>query len=255
MSLNSYINWRTACVYGIYGHLGGGKSLTAVEIMHYALTRLGAQVTSNIRLRGLPPETLVRYHYIDDFATLGDEKDENGGYWALPCGSPRGSGGTDRSVIVIDEVAEFFDQYSSSSVQLKRFTSWLRHSSKRGQWVFLIVQQPEFIAKALRKLINQWIMCDDLDQYRIPVVRLKLPFMSGYVRRLVIDRYGNVISRGLNLGDKKYVGQFYDTAQSIALEGRANDHVEEAPKPWTPPVVALYVVLALSYLVMTLIRY
>lgn len=255
MALNDYINWRTACVYGIYGHLGGGKTLTAVEIMHHALTRLGATVVSNVQLRNIPPDCQVRYHFIDDFASLGDSSDDGSGYWSLPQGSPRGSGGSDRSIIVIDEVAEFFDQYSSSSHQLKQFTSWLRHSSKRGQWVFLIVQQPEFIAKSLRKLINSWIMCDDLDNYRIPGVRIRLPFLSGFVRRLVLDRYGNTISRGLNLGSKHYIGQFYDTAQSIALLGRSPSGKTVSAEPAPLPVVSVLVFLLVVYCLLILFLY
>ena len=43
--LVDYIDKRTANVYGIYGHLGGGKSLTAVELSLYFL-QYGWAVTS-----------------------------------------------------------------------------------------------------------------------------------------------------------------------------------------------------------------
>lgn len=217
--ISSFIDLHTANVYGIYGHLGGGKTLTAVEIMLDFLQR-HFQVVSNIQLTRFPVDVNKDdYSYIDDLEAVD--------FWSLPCGAPRGSSSPYRTGIFIDEAAEFYDQYSSGkSPQLTKFLSWLRHSSKRGQFVFLIVQRPEFIAKPLRLLINRWILCDDLAQFRFPIIRLRLPFFSGYVRRIVLDRHGQQISRGLNLGDKLEIGYYYNTAQSIALEGRANDYHE-----------------------------
>ena len=213
--LTDFIEKRTANVYGIYGHLGGGKSLTAVEISLWALS-LGWSVTSNIQLVRIPSSSQKgKYTFIEDFMGVD--------FWSLPCGAPRGSASPFRSVIVIDECAEFFDQYSSSSPYLKSFLSWLRHSSKRGQFVFLIVQKPEFIAKSLRLLINKWIICDDMHQFRLPVLKVKIPFTSSFVARRVFDRMGNLLSRGFNFADKRVVGRYYDTAQSIALNGRIND--------------------------------
>lgn len=210
--LYDYIDTKVANVYGIYGNLGGGKSLTAVDLSIYFLG-LGWTVTSNIYMFNLPKKCKNgKYTFVQDF--------ENTDFWELPCGAPRGSPDSFRSVIVIDEVAEFFDQYSSGSQSAKRFLSWLRHSSKRGQFVFLIVQKPEFINKSLRLLIQKWVVCDDMYQTRIPVLKVRLPFCSQFVARRIFDKYGNLLSRGFNFANKNVIGRFYDTAQSIALEGR-----------------------------------
>lgn len=220
-----WVDMNTANVYGIFGHLGGGKSLTAVEIMGYFL-EWGHKVISNIKVYDFP--NMANFTYIDDFTNVD--------FWQLPCGAPRGSPDRHRVAIVIDECAEFFDQYSSTSPALKSFMSWLRHSSKRGQFVFAIVQKPEYIAKSLRLLINKWIICDDMRQYRLPKIRLPVPFTGHLVRRLVLDRYGNVISRGYNFGNKARIGRHYDTAQSIATAGRNNDYVyvpPPEPPRWT----------------------
>lgn len=213
------IDKRTANVYGIYGNLGGGKTLTAVEIMVSALTT-GWTVVSNVKLR----ESLIsslrgKYEYLDDFANVD--------CWKLPVGAPRGSPSSFRSCIVIDECAEFFDQYSSTSPQVRTFLSWLRHSSKRGQFVFLIVQKPEFIAKSLRLLINKWIVCTDMQQMKIPLFRIHPPFCGDFVMRRVFDRNGNLLSRGFNVANKSYIGRYYNTAQSIATEGRDVGEIEE----------------------------
>ena len=232
--LVDYIDRRSANVYGIYGHLGGGKSLTAVELSLEFL-RLGWSVTSNILIRSTSP----KYHFIEDFQDVD--------FWSLPCGAPRGSDNPYRSVIVVDECAEFFDQYSSNSPYLKQFLSWLRHSSKRGQFVFLIVQKPEFISKSLRLLINKWIVCDDMEQFRLPYFKIRIPFTRGYVARRIFDRYGNLLSRGFNFASKSDIGRFYDTSQSIALQGRQNDFITSLPPPKTPSLLPFYLI-ALLYI-------
>ena len=228
--LIDFIDKRTANVYGIYGHLGGGKTLTAVELS-VGFLRLGWSVTSNIQLLNLN-RLSVRYQFIEDFSSVD--------FWSLPCGAPRGSENPFRSVIVVDECAEFFDQYSSQSPQVRSFLSWLRHSSKRGQFVFLIVQQPEFIAKSLRLLINKWISCLDLEQARLPVLKIHPPFCSSFVARRVFDKWGNCISRGLSLAHKKDIGFYYNTSQSIALAGRGQDFLEKSSKPPLPMQQSLF---------------
>lgn len=223
--LTDFIDRLTANVYGIYGHLGGGKTLTAVEISLWAL-RLGWSVTSNIELKNLPHDCIGSYRFQEDF--------EGVDFWSLPCGAPRGTASSFRSCIFIDECAEFFDQYSANSPVLKSFLSWLRHSSKRGQFVFLITQKPEFIAKALRLLINKWIVCDDMYQFRLPVFKVKIPFTSDLVARRVFDRMGNLLSRGFNFANKRDIGRFYNTAQSIAISGRSNDFSGELDEEYNP---------------------
>lgn len=244
MALTHFIDLNTANVYGIYGHLGGGKSLTAVEIMLFFLQK-GFTVTSNIQLLNLEEKHKKgKYTFVEDFQTVN--------VWDLPCGAPRGSPSKFRSAIVIDEVAEFFDQYSSSSPVLKSFLSWLRHSSKRGQFVFLIVQRPEFIAKSLRLLVHKWIQCDDLEQYRLPMIRMKIPLMSPFVRRIMFDKMGNLISRGMNIADKRVIGYYYNTAQSIALQGRGNDYVDTCEtKPFILPRVFWFLAIGYIYFIYT----
>lgn len=234
--LADYIDKRTANVYGIFGHLGGGKSLTAVELSLYFL-RLGWTVSSNINIFHI--ENLKgKFTFYEDFDGVD--------FWSLPCGAPRGSRDTFRSVIVVDECAEYFDQYSSNSPVLKRFLSWLRHSSKRGQFVFLIVQKPEFISKSLRLLINKWIVCDDMEQLRLPVIRCRLPFTRNFVTRRIFDRYGNRISSGFNFIDKRDIGRFYNTAQSVAVAGRSSDYQEKELPPLPPPRM-FFIIITIIY--------
>lgn len=209
--LIDFIDRKTANVYGIYGHLGGGKSLTAVELSVNFL-KFGWTVNSNIEIYNLPKSCKGQFNYIPDFETID--------FWKLPTGAPRGSSDTFKSVVVIDEAAEFFDQYSGQSVNAKRFLSWLRHSSKRGQFVFLIVQHPDFINANLRKLIHKWIVCDDMEQLRLPIIKMRIPFTRNFVARRLFDKWDNLLSRGFNFASKTDIGRFYDTAQSIAVAGK-----------------------------------
>lgn len=202
MKLFDFIDLNTAQVYGIYGLLGGGKTLTAVELMLDFL-HAGHTVVSNI---DLSVKNRSNFHLVDF----------NGcDWWSLPVGAPRGSDDPSRVAIFIDEAAEYFDQFSYSSFQVKSFMSWLRHSSKQGQFVFLIVQNPDFLVRSARSLCHSWINVLDMRQFRIPVVRIRLWFFSDYVLRRVFDKNGNLISRGLCLAKKSRIGRFYNTAQII----------------------------------------
>lgn len=234
MALIDYIDKRTANVIGIYGHLGGGKTLTAVDLS-LGFLKLGWSVTSNIKIF-VPDNQQKQYNYIEDIFDVDP--------WQFPAGAPRGSADTFRSVIVIDEVAEFFDQYSYSSPLAKRFLSWLRHSSKRGQFVFLIVQHPDFLNGNLRKLVHKWIICDDMEQFRLPVLKIKIPFWRNYVARRLFDKLGNLLSKGLNFASKTDIGRYYDTAQSIAVEGRNSTYTS-----FVVPQVYDYTLFAYIFLV------
>ena len=223
------INFRTASVYGIYGSLGGGKSLTAVDIMLDFMLR-GHDVYSNIRLYNLPPSYQSHFHYYDadgfDFKTL-------------PYGSPRGTKGKRRVCIVIDEAAEYLDQFSSTSMYTRNFCSWLRHTSKNGQFVFLIVQSPDFLVKSVRLIVANWICCVDLAQFVLPFIRLRVPFTKNLIWRRVFDRRFNLISRGFDTVNKKFFGQFYKTSALVAHSLNANDEDDDTPPP-VPNVFELY---------------
>lgn len=218
--ITDIVDLHSANVYGIYGHLGGGKSMTAVEIAVEFLAR-GFPVVSNIALRGVDSFPGC-FHFVADFTTCD--------FWSLPCGAPRGDPSPYRSAVIIDESAEMLNQFSSTSAFTTQFLSWLRQSSKRGQFVFLIVQRPEFLVKSARLLVNVWILCDDMRQWRMPVFRVPVPFLGGFVRRLAFDRLGNQISRGMCLCAKDKISQYYNTAQIFNPLGNTyNTDV------WSPP--------------------
>lgn len=214
------IRWEsTSQVWGISGNLGGGKSLTAVSMIHDALAR-GWYIVTNMELNTALLSADLRFD-VTRLIQRVDMDDSDPMSW--PCGSPRGSGGNKRVVVVLDEVAEWFDQYSGTSSQVRSFLSWLRHSSKRGQDVMLIVQRKEYLAKSLRILVARWIWCEDLAVWRVPILRFRIPFCRGLVMRSVTDRVGNVLQY-LDVVSKSRFGRFYSTSQ--CLVSRAGSAVE-----------------------------
>lgn len=231
------LDYSVASVYGIYGSLGGGKSLTAVDIM-LQFMNLGHEVYSNIQLINLSKQKRKLFHYYDPESTP---------VMSLPYGDPRGSKGKKRVCIVLDECAEFLDQFTSTSTFTKDFCSWLRHTSKNGQFVFLIVQQPEFLVKSVRLIVNKWICCTDLAQFVLPVLRLRIPFTKGFVWRRIFDRHFNLISRGFDIASKRVFGQFYDTSQLIAsklTKNRSYQHETLSKYAlWLPMLWFFYVIL------------
>ena len=219
---------RNALVWGIVGNLGGGKTLSGVELAVRSL-REGYAVVTNVQL---DIDLICKTYQIPwakkiYFPVSLDDPQVDPFKW--PCGDPRGSGGDRRVIVLLDEVAEWLDQYSNAKdPKIKRLWSWLRHSSKRSQDVVIICQRQEYINKVVRTLIARWIWVDDLSVYRIPKLKLKIPFMKGYVMQNVYDRLGNRIG-GVSFISKENAGRFYDTAQCLNSDGAAYNAVYSVP--------------------------
>ena len=213
----------SAQVWGIVGNLGGGKTLTAVEIACKAMSS-GFFVCTNIQL-DMDRVCADFGDHCSRLYSLIDLESDKPDSW--PVGSPRGSGGGKRVLVIIDEVAEWFDQFSATSKEVRDFLSWLRHCSKRGQDVFLIVQRREYLAKSLRILVSRWIWVDDLAVFRIPKLRIRLPFCSHLCYRSYFDRVGNSVQPGSSVSKVKF-GRYYSTAQCLSVS-ISDGQVYESP--------------------------
>ena len=167
---------RTAQVWCITGNLGGGKTLSAVSMAIEAIKR-GYFVVSNVTLKDLDSiseyasdlyqHISVRDEEIDEYGNLVTKSEFNP--FDLPCGSPRGTKNGKRVLVILDEVAEWFDQYANvKSPLISRVLSWLRHTSKRSQDVILICQRREYLNKSFRVLVSRWLIVDrDLTRIRL----------------------------------------------------------------------------------------
>lgn len=214
-------------VWAITGNLGGGKTLSAVGLAVQSMRR-GFYVVSNVTI----DIAMVRRMYGKAVAALYshiDLDDPNFDPFALPTGSPRGSGGGKRVLVILDECAEWFDQYSNAKdVRIQRLWSWLRHSSKRSQDVVLVVQRMEYLNKVVRLLVSRWLIVDDLAVWRVPFLKFKIPFCRDIVMQRVFDRAGKLIN-GPNYIQKSVWGCFYNTAECLNSDGRQYNTEYSAP--------------------------
>lgn len=219
---------KSALVWGVVGNLGGGKTLSSVALGVESMLN-GYMVVSNVTF---DLDSIAReYHspWIKKLYQKISLDDPDFDPFALPCGDPRGSGGKRRVVIILDEVAEWIDQYSSAKdPRIKRLWSWLRHSSKRSQDVVIICQRQEYINKVVRTLIARWIWVDDMAVWRIPKLRARIPFCSGLVMQRVYDRLGNMVGSVSWLKKSKW-GRYYNTAECLNSDGAAYNSVYSVP--------------------------
>lgn len=220
---------RNALVWGIVGNLGGGKTLSGVAASVNAMISNGVMVVSNVtfdmkeitRVYGKWASKLYLHISLDDPAFDPFE---------LPCGDPRGSGGDRRVIVLLDEVAEWIDQYSSAKdPRISRLWSWLRHSSKRSQDVMIICQRQEYINKVVRTLIARWVWVDDMAIYRVPVIKMRLPFMGGLVMQNTFDRLGNRVA-STSFIKKANWGRFYNTAECLNSTGASMNSIYSKPE-------------------------
>ena len=203
-------------VYGVCGRLGGGKSFTCVYLMLQALKR-GWFVTSNIKLKDdyLKNHHInaSRYTYIDDFGTIDP--------WTLRKGDLRGSGGSVRSMICIDEAGEWLDSYAdarSKGTQLNDIASWLRQSDKLGQDVYFIVQFENLLHNRLRSIVHKWLICKDLSKFKIPVIGFRLPpLMRDFIVCTEFDGRSKDYVGRLWLPKNREIFSAYDTAAFFGL--------------------------------------
>lgn len=205
-------------VWGITGNLGGGKSLTATSIAVSAI-KSGYFVVSNITLNTAAIDNALDIDYSSKLYKHFSFEDSDFDPFALPTGSPRGTPNGKRVVVIMDECAEWVDQYSTAqNPKIKRFWSWLRHSSKRSQDVVLIVQRLEYLNKVLRLLISKWVIVDDMRVYRLPILKIRIPFMGGTCMQRVFDRNRRLVQGPLFV-NKSVWGRFYNTAECLNADG------------------------------------
>lgn len=242
---------NSSMVWAITGTLGSGKSLCAVASMVAdALSSRHCVVVTNIKLNEKAVSDYCGYDvspYVKYIDLMAPDFEPT----SLPSGTPRGYRGRDRVrvLIVLDECAEFFDQYSSArDLRIQKFLSWLRHSSKRSQDVYLIVQSKEFINKSLRLLCARFVVCTNLSNIRFPILHFR--FLPNITSVVFYDKYGNRGGLPAVFLRQARWGRFYDTAQQISsYSGFSAPVVATIPKSYSLGVRHLVFWLLLFYAV------
>lgn len=177
---------------GIVGHMSGGKTYTAVADMLQRLLE-GHVVVSNVRLRcqgvtaflGVPCLVWKQNYYYLTETPSGYHEISLLDYNSYPMGSPRGSDTYENDLVYIylDEVSSVFDSITHSAQQsIKDVAVWARHTEKRGQIVYLIMQFSSELHKRLRNHVTEYITCVNTTKLRVPVLNIRLPwFLRGYI--------------------------------------------------------------------------
>lgn len=183
---------------GIIGYMSGGKTYTAVEMMLSQLYH-GHTCVSNIKLNcrettsylQMPCLVWKRLYYqivMDEDAELGYHQLRQDDYQSYPAGSPRGSPSyeKDKVFIFLDEISSIFDSMiSAADGGVKAVAAWARHTEKRGQMLYLVMQFPSELHKRLRVHITQYIQCINTKNVKIPLIGTGLPwFMQGLLIRI-----------------------------------------------------------------------
>lgn len=160
-------------IYGVTGLLGGGKSYGSVRDAVIHISR-GGVVATNIELNCSEIAKIIRrpLEYVKT-RVYNIDPDENRNPWEWPRGDSRGQG-TRRVLIIIDEAGEWFSSFESRQ-GIQDFCAWLRQSDKRGQDVYLIVQDSSILAKQGRVLVHRWLYMRNMEQWRIPKLGWPLP--------------------------------------------------------------------------------
>lgn len=180
---------------GIIGYMSGGKTYTAVELMLRFLRR-DHRVVTNVRLNCRAVTSYLDrpcviwkqyYYYLSDTPTNWHDLRIDA-YDTWPEGSPRGSAEYEQNKVYVflDEVSSLFDSMASASEGgIKSVATWARHTEKRGQMLYLIMQFPSELHKRLRSHITAYLECTNTSSVKIPLLGVGLPF---FLRNMIIRR-------------------------------------------------------------------
>lgn len=177
--------------------MSGGKTYSAVRDMLERI-RTGHIVVTNVELNlsacsdflGVSVADLSNFYWRirDDEDDLGPNEVHVSDYDSWPCGSPRGSATYDSDLVYIylDEASSIFDAMTSgASESIKKVAAWARHTEKRGQMLYLIMQFENELHKRLRVHITEFIYCKNMSKVVVPILRCHLPkFASNFVSQI-----------------------------------------------------------------------
>lgn len=186
--------------YALTGGLGAGKTLVAVgRIQDYL--RQGRRVATNLNLdllKLLPARSIAHVIRLKDFPDAEDFKMIGRGHYVKAPSSKAfisAQNAVDvhigkleddsyskeekyNGLLVLDEMAVYFNSRDWNDDRRKGAISWLRHARKLGWDVIFIMQDVESVDKQIRKgLIEHEGVCKRAD-------RLSIPFVGGLLRAL-----------------------------------------------------------------------
>jgi len=168
----------------VTGELGSGKTMrTAI----YMVERLvaGGIVWSNIQLNKEAVDKSVGEGVIDWGRYRKLEIDE-----VMRCyeSVPRSSNFAEPVLLVLDEVAEYFDSYDDGTTgDIRKFCAALRHLRKWGVEIRILMQHRDLIQRRIRLLAQRELCCFDGRTFRYGPIGL--PLLPPYCFMLGMAEY------------------------------------------------------------------
>lgn len=212
---------------GIIGNMSGGKTYTAVEYMLDNLLT-GCIVCTNVKLKcqgvsdylQIPCVLWKKNYYFLTEQPNGYNHILINDYEHYPCGWPRGKPGYEKHHVFIyyDEVSSVFDSLThGTDRKIQEVAVWARHTEKRGQTLYLIMQFANELHKRLRTHITEYLSCTNSTNIRIPVFRTRLPwFLRGMIIRVRYSSDGETLLDSATWDPiKPLIYRCYDTAQIV----------------------------------------
>lgn len=212
---------------GIIGYMSGGKTYSAVQLMlgflshdHIICTNVLLNCKAVTNYLDIPCVLWKQRYYIISETTGYYHYLKVSDYEKYPCGSPRGSSDYFKNAvyIFIDEVSSIFDSMASSSSEgIQQVATWARHTEKRGQFLYLIMQFPSELHKRLRNHITTYIECTNTASVKIPFLGCGLPsFFHGWIiRRQLMPDLETVLGSAQWSRLDKRIYSCYNTGQIV----------------------------------------
>lgn len=158
-------------IYVVTGHLGSGKTLLAVHLVHEYL-KSGRRVASNVTLQldklcePSNRQTAIRLPHIPNEAHLE----------ALGLGYEGPYNEDKFGVVLLDEAGKWLNARDWNDKERRGLFAWLTHARKRGWDVILIVQDYEALDAQIRRSITEvYVQCLRLDRVKVPFLPVRLP--------------------------------------------------------------------------------
>lgn len=170
---------------GITGFMSGGKSYYAVEHMlgmmiqhHRVASNIILQCQAVTSYTGIPCVFWKQLYYSLVDKPNGYHQIAVDDYDHYPHGSPRGSADYERRIcyIYLDEASSIFDSIThSADNKIQTVAAWCRHTEKRGQRLFLIMQFASELHKRVRVHITEFVSCTNSSSLKVPFLGIGLP--------------------------------------------------------------------------------
>jgi len=159
-------------IYIITGHLGSGKTLSAVALIREYMER-GCRVAGNVTVnlkKLVGPKNKIPYLLLPSVPTVQNLDKIGEGYDGKEYDERK------FGLLVLDEAGYWLNAREWNDPRRKGLYGWITHARKLGWDVALIIQDLEALDSQIRRAISEVIVtCSRLDRIKVPFLPISLP--------------------------------------------------------------------------------